>query len=294
MTSICIVRDSNEGKYIIDELISRWEDFGYRVFNHFGTQKLPKCDIAIIHVDKTIVPKSYLKVVDNISRVVNRKILDISRRRYSATMLTIDDEYEGQVIIKTNFNYGGIPERTLDFSWKGISWLKPMGYPIFNCIRQVPKRTNDLDFSWKGISWLEPMDYPIFNSIRQVPKDIWENHNLIVERFFPEKQDGLFYVRYWSFLGNMGSSGRFGAREPIVKFGNRVTDVERVQVPEELKILRDKLCIDYGRFDYVIHQGNVFILDVNKTMGAGITDLSADEYTQNEVNILACGIKNFI
>lgn len=122
-----------------------------------------------------------------------------------------------------------------------------------------------------------------------VPKTVWKNKNFIVEKFLPEIKDGLFYLRYWIFLGEKGWAGRFGAKEPVVKFSKMATKDEEVPVPEELKIVRKKLGFDYGRFDYVEHDGTPILFDVNKTLG-GTHHL--DAYSA-QLDILASGINDF-
>jgi len=35
--------------------------------------------------------------------------------------------------------------------------------------------------------------------------------------------------------------------------------------PSEIEALRERMGFDYGKFDYVIHEGRVILLDANKT-----------------------------
>ena len=136
---------------------------------------------------------------------------------------------------------------------------------------------------------IEPTGYPIYPDKRSVPSGVWDNPNLIVEQFLPETEDGLYFVRYWMFLGDRGWAARFGSKNPIVKFTGRVTEEERVPVPAELIALRKRLGFDYGRFDYVVRDGLPIVFDINKTVG-GYHNCAG--YAA-EVDMLAEGIKDF-
>ncbi|AHF00153.1 hypothetical protein [Thioalkalivibrio paradoxus] len=85
-------------------------------------------------------------------------------------------------------------------------------------------------------------------------------------------------------------SGRYGSYDPIVKFGNRVTPDTAVEIPPALRRTRNELGMDYGRFDYVMHDGNPVLLDVNKTMGGGAP---LRGYRQALAE-LAAGIEDFV
>ncbi|TIV27981.1 MAG: hypothetical protein E5V96_34050, partial [Mesorhizobium sp.] len=49
---------------------------------------------------------------------------------------------------------------------------------------------------------------------------------------------------------------------------------EPVPVPDELRALRRDLGFDYGKFDFVMHEGKALLLDANKTPGR-VRNLSA-------------------
>lgn len=156
-------------------------------------------------------------------------------------------------------------------------------------IESSPKKKlnySESEEPWETRTSLDPLRYPIIETLDEVPPGVWCNPNLIVEKFLPEREDDFFYVRYWTFLGDKGWSGRYGSRNPIVKFGNMTTPDEPVPIPDELRLLRKKLGLDYGRFDFVIYEGILYVLDVNKTLGAG---RSLDAYKEH-LEMLAMGI----
>jgi hypothetical protein len=246
----------------------RWKRIGYKVVTHYGTRNLPQADIVILHVDATVVSDDYVDPLSKYPVVLNGNVLNISKNIFSKNILSAGDKYSGRVIVKTNANYGGVPEMSrARFIYSKLT----------------------LKWNWERVAALDPNRYPIFENMESVSGGIWKNRNLIVEKFLPERTDTLFYVRYWMFLGDRGWAGRFGAKEPIVKFGRMVTRDESVDVPEELKALRKRLGFDYGRFDYVEHDGETVIYDVNKTVG-GAHHL--DAYS-DQLDMLAEGIKGF-
>ena len=40
--------------------------------------------------------------------------------------------------------------------------------------------------------------------------------------------------------------------------------------------LREQMGFDYGKFDYVIHEGKPILLDANKTVGAGTLPMTEE------------------
>lgn len=254
--------------YLIDALACRWRKNGYEVVKHCGIKNSPDADIVILHVDATIVADEYAKCLSKYPVVLNRNVTDISKVMISSNILKQNDTYLGPVIIKTNANSGGLPEATrIKYYYSKLAIKR----------------------NWGKVAVLNPLKYPIFESKESVPIAVWKNENLLVEKFLPERADGLFFLRYWIFLGDKGWAGRFGAKEPIVKFGNMATKDDHVPVPDELKIVRKKLGFDYGRFDYVEHNGKTVLFDVNKTVG-GAHHL--DAYS-TKLDLLASGINDF-
>ncbi len=113
MKTILILRDqpSIPGQYAIDHYILRWKDAGYRIIDHIGTADIPMADIVIPHIDLTVIPQEYIDIIAKFPLAINGKILNTSRRPFSKLMLSKTDNYTGPVIVKTNANYGGMPEK---------------------------------------------------------------------------------------------------------------------------------------------------------------------------------------
>jgi hypothetical protein len=88
------------------------------------------------------------------------------------------------------------------------------------------------------------------------------------------------------FFGDKEISGRIGSPNPIVKFGNCVSD-EEVSVPDEVRQWRKDVKIDFGRLDYVDAGEKYFLIDVNTTEGGGDKNY---EYSE-EMDLLASGLE---
>lgn len=295
MTTILIVKDrcNTNNKYVIDLIALRWKARGYTVIECSDCDQLPEADIAILHVDATRVPSEYHDALRDYPIVLNRAVLDISKRRISNNIVHKYEKYTGPVIIKTDANSGGKtradrvlqPEsRNTTPSARGARKLE-----LSSITRTVVSRLLGRPM-WRDIAVLDPKHYPVLPSVRSVPNAVWKNRNLVVEKFLPEQQDGMYFVRYYMFLGSRDWCGRFGSKGPCVKFSTMATEDQRIPVPRELRVLRSRLGFDYGRVDYVEHDGRISILDANKTVGAG----SDVERFSSYLDYLADGIDAFV
>jgi hypothetical protein len=100
------------------------------------------------------------------------------------------------------------------------------------------------------------------------------------------KQRGL--LRRWQFHAQvLGILRCGGALHAICVAGpprkaTRSIRKEAVPVPDELRQRRHELGFNYGKFDFVLHQGKAILLDANKTPGR----------PRNLMNLLAEGADN--
>jgi hypothetical protein len=153
------------------------------------------------------------------------------------------DGYSGKVFVKSNFNFAGSPERALNVP------LDPRGVSS--------------SYFWS------PQDYQVYENTNVVPALLFNDPNVVVEKFQPEFHDGLYYMRAMLFLGDRATCTRFASREPIVNGSTQISS-ERVEPHPEMMQLAKAMKFDYGKFDYVIHEGKPVLLDANKTTG-GVT-----------------------
>lgn len=233
------------GTHYMAHLFARfWRERGHKVYLQCGTTSPPPGDIAMLHVDLTTIPAAYLEMAGQYRRVINLGVSDISKRCFRGDdILTRDSDWAGPVIVKTNANFGG---RIDQYIREGLVQL---GEVVDVAAAPV------LD------------DYPVYPRLGEVPELFWASADFVVEKFTPEQDSRGYYMRVWVFLGDRERSMRYRSDAQVIKSSNFL-DGEPVPVPDELRVWRDRLGFDFGKFDYVVHDGRCVLLDINRTPGA--------------------------
>jgi hypothetical protein len=229
-----------------------WQAAGHRIHVQQGLKGAPEADLAILHVDLTVVPEPYLELARRYPRCLNLATADISKRRVSLDLLGQHDSYDGPVMVKTDLNHYGLPEQRLALVTGGLMARLKEG-----ARRRLPA-------AWVGR--LPGQGYPIFEHRSQVPRWVWRRPELVVEPFFTERLEALYALNQWHFLGSRGLILTAYSPSPIVKIDNRVAVRPfHNEVPEEIRRRRDELGFDYGKFDYVVTDSGAKLLDANRT-----------------------------
>jgi hypothetical protein len=256
---IAILFHENEKRlkpgYVISRFADIWREEGNEVIFLFGTQQFVPADLILVHVNLSVVPDEYLEFAEQYPIVLNGEIKDIRKSTFSKNLVKPDDHYAGKVIVKSNFNFAGRPERKLPYSSSVKRFLRPL-FSRFYC-----KTTRTPYFK-------SSCDYRVYDHYRLVPKRYFKNPNLVVERFLPEMENGFYVVRNFHFLGDRMTTNKLASKHPIVKGATYIKN-ENVEPHPQIIELRKALKCDYGKFDYVVHNGEVVLLDINKTTGAG-------------------------
>jgi hypothetical protein len=226
--------------YMVYSLAERWKRSGHEVLMHHGLQDPPDGDLAVVNIDLTVIPEAYRKLLSLYPRVVNGRVLDVSKSRFSVDLLDRYSDWIGPVIVKTEANFGGKPEALLRSvaEQKGAQCDIPAG-PVAE-------------------------SYPVYRTLREVPEPTWKTPGVVVERFLPERDERGFYSRHWVFFGDRDRSIRIRAQVAIIKSHDMI-DSESIPVPQEMRLMRQKLGFDFGKFDYVQHSGRYVLLDANRT-----------------------------
>jgi hypothetical protein len=246
-----------------------WQHQGRRVVVHQGTLPPPPADVAILHVDLTVVPPDYLALARHYPRCLNARIADISKRRISRWLVTPDDPYDGPVVVKSDFNHGGASERRLRLAESGT-----LARLSESARRWLPR-------AWGGGAGDA---YQLFERRSQVPAWVWRRADLVVERFFFERHPQGFALHQWFFLGPCSLVSTLIGTTPLVKWvPSMVKPPKHHNVPEALWRRRQELGIDYGKIDFVMHEGEPVIFDVNTTPHVGTTEV-------REGNLWTCGV----
>ena len=238
-------------KYAVANLADIWRKSGLQVVMLFGTKKYVPADLAIVHVNLSVVPEDYLAFARRYPAVLNGHVRDIRKSAISQNLLLPDSLYEGPVIVKTDLNSAGMPERSLRFANRFLR----------RGVRSLEKR-----FSRDPL--LSQADYIIHSHLREVSDDLWADPRFVIEKFFPEREGEDYVVHLYEFLGNHGTGYRVVSQEPIVTWRRRKSWTHEVPHPY-IVALKEELRFDYGKFDYLVHDGRAALLDANKTTGQG-------------------------
>lgn len=257
-------RHTDPSSYIVDHLARCWREDGHAVTYLFGTRRFVPADLIFVHVDLSVVPDDYLDFASQYPIVVNGRIRDIRKSTTSRNLVRPGDAWEGRVIVKSDLNCGGEPERTLRQSW--LQRSHPVWREAGRMIARLMGQQTPFS-SWR--------DYLLFDRLADVPGSWFRDRRAVVERFRPEIENGLYHLRMYQFLGNRWSCSRLASPDPLVKAGTSVR-VERIEPHAEIVAWREMLEMDYGKLDYVIHGGEVVLLDVNKTTGASRHNADAE------------------
>lgn len=232
--------------YLLAKLCWHWERMGLRI--HCGPAAALDAELGIVHVDRTRVPESCVPANPCARPLLNAGVLDISKSRFSTLKLRASDAWPGPVIVKTELNGHG--------SIEGARTL------LERVRRRLAAR------SWRLARALPPGRYPILENLAEVPGWVWRDPALLVEKFLPERDDGLYVVRVWVFFGSRGYAYRLFSTDPVVK-NKHIVRHEAIAPPAQLEAVRQAHGFDFGKFDYVDVAGQPVLIDANKTPTIG-------------------------
>jgi len=108
--------------YVIHKLADTWRVRGDKVTYLFGPQTYVPADVVIVHVDLSVAPEPYLEFAAQYSMVLNGDLRHIRKNRISRTLVKPGDGWHGPVIVKSDLNYAGRPERMFEGNWLERRW----------------------------------------------------------------------------------------------------------------------------------------------------------------------------
>jgi len=233
---------------MIGRLSEIWREQGHTI--SIGSPKTLEADLGILHIDRTFIKTDWLPENPQKRPFLNNSVLDISKRRISRNLLTRDSNYSGPVMVKTNANYFGWPERSSKASRLELRFYQML----------VEKK-----ISWRWTRLFLPGSYTVLEGVHQVPAWVWKREDLVVEKFLPEKEGDEYALHAWIFFGPQEYCVRMFSRSPVVKAAE-ITHYDYLgEVPDSIRQTRLRLGADFGKFDYVMVDGEAVLLDVNKT-----------------------------
>jgi len=230
------------GHFLVADLCRAFEAAGHEIVYVSGPGSFRPADAALLHVDLSVVPQFYVALGRRYPLLLNGRITDIRKRRVSQAVLKPGEAYDGPVVVKSDLNHGGRPE------WRLRRLLTGRLQP--------------------GSAETPPPSkfYRVFDSPGAVPAELRARRDLVVERFLPEKEGAYFFARQTFFFGDHHASWRVRGRDPILRAGTVIDDAV-IATPPTVRDYARKIGLDYGKIDYVEHDGQAVVFDVNKTVG---------------------------
>lgn len=241
--------------YFVELLARVWQARGQPVVFHQGPQPAPPEATALLHVDLTRLPQDYLEWSRRFRACIGSAPADISKRAISQALVDRDDDYDGAVMVKTDLNALGKPERLL---------AAASGAPLRRLGLKLLERLPPVLGGPLGPRYLS------FDRKSAVPAWVWRRRDLVVERFLPERVGSGFAVHQWYFLGPCERVLSMVSDDPIVKIELATEAVlHSGGIPEVVRRRRAELGFDYGKIDYVLSEEGPVVLDANRTPWCG-------------------------
>ncbi|MEM8883811.1 MAG: hypothetical protein AAGD14_07080 [Planctomycetota bacterium] len=279
-----LLHENDEGRghpaWTIHWLARAWEEKGHVVEWHKGPAQLASADLVVPHVDLTVLPERYVGALRAHPCVVNRNVVDISKSTFSDLGVRRGERVEGPVILKTELNCGGEPERRLEG--------RPLReHHLLRSFRFLAGR-DDPKSGFHPWRRLRSDHYPVFDSIDDVPASVWKYPDYRVERFMPERDGELFATRSYLFAGSEEYAVRNRSRRSVVKAAG-IVDRTEIEPDPEVRARREKLGFDFGKFDYVMVDGSMHLFDLNRTPTFS-TNFGSDDRQMKLARRMAAGM----
>lgn len=236
--------------YLLMRVADRWRALGLDVKTRRLTEPPGSADISFLHVDRSVIGPDLVAPHDRNGPVINARVLDITKRHISKLLCEADDPYDGPVILKSDLNSGGGPER--------VRTARP------DLARRV-LRSWRRRLTWRFSRQLGDYEFPVLPNVKAVPGWVWKSESIVVERFVPERDGNFFVTRSWTFLGDRDNVLVKRTRGHVSKAEELVDYTFDESVPPPLRALRETLGFGFGKFDWVIHDGAPILLDANRT-----------------------------
>ncbi|MCC6659336.1 MAG: hypothetical protein IT437_00480 [Phycisphaerales bacterium] len=273
--------DAQRRAYRLWAIVANWRRRGLRVGVQFGLQEPMEADLLFPHIDVSYIPGDYWGYIQGHPLAVNRSVRDIRKTVYCDHRLTRGDDWDGPVIVKTRANCGGFGDDEL--AHRGRRSLTARAW---SRISRRPRLER------LGLAWVRSLRaYHVYPSPRYVPGGAFHNPHLVVERFLPERRGTDYAVRMWTVFGDRWIHRTLIGPDPLVKNRNARLTHDTDPPPAEIVAWRSRLGLDYGKMDYVIHDGRAILLDVNTTPTV-TGSVRTDEHTRAAAP-LADGLASF-
>ena len=237
--------------YLLAPIVDLWRKWGAEIVTISGPRWPHDVDLAIVHVDLSRVPDRYVPKRPKGLTLVNGQIRDIRKSVCLTDLLKPDSDWAGPVIVKSDENHCGIPER-LAFERR---WTpEAIAYRVRR--KWTALRGRHVGFDGKE-------SYRVLPSLADAPA--WAFFpGSVVQPFRPEIRDGRYVLREYYFFGDRHYLSAEVGDTQILTSGEQI-EGGATAVPPALLALRARLKMDYGKIDYAMVDGEAVAFDVNKT-----------------------------
>jgi len=240
---------------LLGPILGDWEERGAETILLDDPGRVVDADLAFVHVDATFLPPEYRTLSAHYPLVVNGRRPDVPKRSFSTQLVGRESDHDGRVIVKTNLNARGVADNLVH--------RRPL--VMRTLVRNLMRRFLPDTFHGGALDgW-----YHVYDSVAAVPPLVWRlADHFVVEKFIPEIKNSHYLIRHYYFLGDHGIAVWRTADYEIVRGRNTVDWGYMDDVPAALADRCDALRLEYGKIDFVVHNGEPIILDVNPTPGA--------------------------
>jgi hypothetical protein len=211
-------------------------------------------DAAFVHIDQSIISPEARTLALRYPASINAYATDIRKFRYIDGLLGRDDSCDAPVIVKSNLNYAGMPERD------AARHEGPIGRRLLNRVSNRLRRQSKYAIRTKE-------DYRIYPTLSDVPRHYFRN-DYVVQKFMPENDGEKNVLREYIFLGDLHYQNIERSDQLIITEDEHIS-CEPFEPHPHLLATRRRLGLDYGKIDFTLINGAPFIFDANKTLGLG-------------------------
>lgn len=248
--------------YLVIKLAEFLAGMDVEIIHLHGTRTYVPADAIFVHVDLSVVPREVALFAQLYPVQINGYALDISKSHFVDGLLDGSEPYPAPVIVKSNLNYGGAPER------RNASTLQRAAARIHRMLLGRPRTL----IAAKS-------DYRIFSDLADVPRGYF-TPDTIVQKLMLEKAGSKHVLREYIFLGDLHFQNIEHSDSAIINEDEHIECLPFTPHPRLIN-MRERLKLDYGKIDFVMIDGEPFIFDANKTLGVG--DLAENEAYSDDI-----------
>lgn len=244
---------AGETPHMVSLIAQDLEAMGIEVVHLEDISTFVPADALLVHIDRSVLPAAVTRFAARYPRHVNAGALDIRKSTFADGLLSPGDAWPGPVIVKSDLNYGGMPE-----------------FSDLNMFQRGWRRISRVLSGDRTIRIVSKDDYRVFPSLADMPAGYFGPGN-IVQKFLPEKDGDKNILREYFFLGDVHYENIERSSHAIIDEDEHVSCLPFTPHARLLETRR-KLGLDFGKIDYVMVDGEPFIFDANKTPGLGNGD----------------------